>query len=89
MSQYTTDIQYVPGPENPEADALSRLEVESISTAALLDFEAMASAQETDADVQRLRQSTSNFVLEKRPLLSSTGELWCDTLTGFARPVVP
>ncbi len=89
VSQYTTDIQYVPGPENPVADALSRLEVESISTTAPLDFEAMARAQETDADVQRLRQSTSNLVLEKRPLLSSPGEIWCDTSTGFARPVVP
>ncbi len=82
-------IQYVPGPENPVADALSRLKVESISTPAPLDFEAMARAQETDADVQRLRQSTSNLVLEKRPLLSSTGEIWCDTSTGFARSVVP
>ncbi len=79
VSVYTTDIQYVPGPENPVADALSSLGVESISTTAPLDFEAMASARETDTDL----------VLEKRPLLSSTGEIWCDTSTGFARPVVP
>ncbi len=36
---------------NPGADALSRLEVESISTTVAPDFEAMARSQEIDADV--------------------------------------
>ncbi len=63
VSQYKNDSQYVSGPENPVVDAL-RLEFESISITAPLDFVAMASAQETDVDVQHLRKSTSNLVLE-------------------------
>ncbi len=51
--------------------------------------ECVAGAQETDTDLQRLVQSTSSLVQEQRPLLSSTGEIWCDISTGFARPVIP
>ncbi len=40
-------------------DALSRLEVDAVSATAPLDFEAMARAQETDADI------TSNLVLQQ------------------------
>ncbi len=44
---FGTVIEYVPGLGNPVADALSRLEDESVSTTAPVDFEAMATAQET------------------------------------------
>ncbi len=49
----------------------------------------VAGSQETDADVQRIVQSTSSLVQEQRPLLSSTGDIWCDISIGFARPVAP
>ena len=55
ISQFTTDIRYVGGGYNPVADALSRINVQTVSQLPpTVDFAAMAVAQSTDPGLQRL-----------------------------------
>ena len=47
ISQFTTDIRYTHGSDNPVADALSQVELNQMeSVSSIIDFEAMASAQD-------------------------------------------
>ncbi|GFX17261.1 transposon Tf2-11 polyprotein [Trichonephila clavipes] len=45
ISQFSTNIQHVPGTQNLVADALSRIEIDSISQASCLDYKDIAAAQ--------------------------------------------
>ena len=78
ISQFTTDIRYLPGPENEVADALSRIEVDEISLprptsdevppVAEIDFERMAFKQGQDSDLQRaLTARTTGLCLRRIP----------------------
>lgn len=92
ISQFTTDIRHVRGPDNTVADALSRLPIHAIhtsSTVPVVDFRAMAAAQAEDPSILNLH-ADSALKLEQVPLALSNGAtLLCDTSTGVQRPVVP
>ena len=90
ISQFTTDIRHVSGPMNEVADALSRLEVEAISENSTVDYNTLAAAQQSDEDLERLRNDpNSGLQLRAIPLPDGAGEVWCDVTNNTQRPFVP
>lgn len=87
ISQFTTDIRYVKGPDNVVADALSRTSICQVSKLAF-DLEAMAEAQVSDSELPNLR-TQSSLKLVQFPLLQSAAKIYCDMSTGTPRPYVP
>ncbi|KAJ8031654.1 hypothetical protein HOLleu_24913 [Holothuria leucospilota] len=91
ISQYSTDIRYIKGSDNVVADALSRTDVnqlDKISSSIPVDFDQIASSQQSDEELQKLRQS-SGLKIEELPLYTSHGTITCDTSTGRPRPYIP
>ncbi|GBN01125.1 Transposon Ty3-G Gag-Pol polyprotein, partial [Araneus ventricosus] len=90
ISQYSTDIRHVQGSQNIVADALSRIEVDSITKSPILNFEEFARAQKDDSDIQKFfHNDASSLQLELKPCQTSNCNLLCDTSTGVPRPFVP
>ncbi|GBL89672.1 Retrovirus-related Pol polyprotein from transposon 17.6 [Araneus ventricosus] len=90
ISQYSTDIRHVQGSRNIVADALSRIEVDSITKSPILNFKEFARAQKGDSDIQKfLHNDASSLQLELKPCQTSNCNLLCDTSTGVPRPFVP
>ncbi|CAH8465108.1 unnamed protein product [Dicrocoelium dendriticum] len=86
VSQFTSDIRHVSGVQNSVADALSR--VSSITSAEGIDLTAMAAAQQTDPELDQLRNSSS-LRIRPVPLPTSDGTILCDVSQNSPRPVVP
>ncbi|GBN16646.1 Transposon Ty3-G Gag-Pol polyprotein [Araneus ventricosus] len=90
ISQYSTDIRHVQGSQNIVADALSRIEVDSITKSPILNFKEFARAQKDDSDIQKFpHNDASSLQLEVKPCQTSNCNLLCDTSTGVPRPFVP
>ncbi|GFV50284.1 transposon Ty3-G Gag-Pol polyprotein [Trichonephila clavipes] len=90
ISQYSTEIQHVQGSENKVADALSRIEIDSITKSPVLNFKQFTLAQKNDPDVQKFLQNDgSSLKLELKPCETSECNLLCDTSTGVLRPYMP
>ena len=78
--------------DNVVADALSRIETNTLLTGQPLneDFAAMAVTQATDPQIRYLQSSpNSTLVVEALPLPNSTHPLYCYTSTGTQRPLDP
>lgn len=88
ISQFTSDIRHVHGIDNPVADALTRIEVNALTSNHALAFEEIAKAKTTDPDLATVRSSPS-LKLEDVLLPASTTKILCDTSTGLPRPFVP
>lgn len=84
ISQFSTDIRYVSGPQNIVADALSR--IEEITRA--IDYDALASSQEKDCELQELLDEGSSLKLEKVKSEYLDRPLYCDVSTSSPRPFV-
>ena len=54
-----------------------------------LDYQAMASAQADDPDVQAYRMAITSLRFKDVPFANGTSTLLCDVSTGVPRPVVP
>ena len=92
ISQFTSTIRHVHGPDNPVADALSRVEMNALITGEppVVNFAAMAKAQTTDPQIRALQSSPSTSLkVEAIPLDSSSDTMLCDVSTGSPRPLVP
>ena len=89
IAQFTTDIRHVPGPDNPVADALSR--IATVTPVQPIDFPAIASSQRTDKDLMRYHNDpdSSPFTHQDHPLPTSHGNITCDISTGKPRPFIP
>jgi cleavage and polyadenylation specificity factor subunit 1 len=85
IAEFTTDIQHVSGKENIVADALSRVDAISASPTQ----EALATAQETDEELQRLLIGGTSLQLDKIPVPGTSVALFCDTAHDRPRPFVP
>ena len=92
ISQLTTDIRDVSGEAYQAADALSRVpNVSTIRTSLpVVEFKSMAKAQEVDAELKTLQQS-STMSLKFTTVLHGTATvtLICDVSKGIPRPFVP
>ncbi|CAB3385941.1 Hypothetical predicted protein [Cloeon dipterum] len=87
VSEFSTDIQYVPGSANVVADALSRIEEVSAQP---FTFAAIAHAQQDDAELEKYKEPTSPLTLRPYPVEGSPDlTIWCDVTTHQARPFVP
>jgi len=82
ISQFTTDIRHISGQDNVVADAPSR--VEAISTS--VSPEALAEAQDTDAEPASLLQGHKALRLKKIQTPVTDNALHCDTSTDRPRP---
>ena len=86
------NLRHVEEASNHAADALSRIEVNALNTedgCAVIDFRAMAQAQESDPTLTQLK-SDSSLQLQQIPLALSNGAcITCDMSTGVPRPYVP
>ncbi|GFS64005.1 transposon Tf2-9 polyprotein [Trichonephila clavipes] len=90
ISQFSTNIQHVPGTQNLVADALSRIEIDSISQASCLDYKDIAAAQLVDEELKQLLETNSTSLTLKQqyfPLEDIT--LTCDVSTNVFRPFIP
>lgn len=86
ISQFSTDIRYIPGKDNVVADALSR--IETINVPSNIDYEAIADAQVNDTELENLFQNSS-LKMKKFSLANSTKEIYCDVSQNKIRPYIP
>lgn len=89
ISQFSTDIRHVKGSSNTIADALSRIEINSIASPTTLNFEEFAATQSNDNELKEMLQNNSSLQLVKKFFPIANLELYCDMSTGQARPFVP
>lgn len=92
ISQFTSTIRHVQGPVNVVADALSRIQIQSLRTGQppVVDLAAIAKAQASDPQIRALQSSPdSTLIVEPILLAHSDDPLYCDTSTGKQRPLVP
>ena len=85
ISQFTTDIRHVSGPENVVADTLSR--IYAMTTAPTP--EQIAGYQVKDEELSNLMKSQSTTLKFKTILVEENTKLICDVSTGEARPFIP
>ena len=95
ISQFTTDIRFVKGPDNVAADALSRLELDALQVdqqTSSVNFEEMAVAQRTDPELRQLSggfPDLTSLKFQPVPLSTSDSTIVCDVSKGVPRPFVP
>lgn len=86
ISQFSTDIQYIEGPSNVVADALSR--VEAITAPTQADLPTLAAAQKKDKELAELLKSENSLNLKPVAIPGSDLEIYCDDSLK-PRPYVP
>ena len=89
IAQFTSDIRFLKGSSNAAANALSRVEVDTLhassNSISSIDFAAMAHAQQDDPAIT----DSSSLQLRAVPLPTEDVTLLCDMSTGTPRPYVP
>ena len=88
IAQFTNDIRYINGRDNAVADALSRLDVNSLQCDTNISLERMAAEQNDDQELKNC-QNAPNFKLRTILLPVSKTPIVCDFSTGVDRPFVP
>ena len=87
IAQFTSDIRHMKGTNNAAADALSRMEVDTLhTTSSIIDFKAMVEAQSNDLSQEGRAPS---LTLSRISVPTCDATLLCDTSTGTPRPLVP
>ena len=86
--EFTTDIRYVKGKTNFVADALSRPSVSVIDNGPAINYKDLSIDQAQDAELTRLRHSTSSTMNFKLLKLFDNQQIWCDVSTGHNRPYI-
>ncbi|GFT73857.1 retrovirus-related Pol polyprotein from transposon 17.6 [Nephila pilipes] len=87
ISQFTTNICYLPGNENVTVDSLSR--IASIEMPNHINYDEIAKSQESDLELQNLINNPQRLQLKKIVMPNSNIPLFCDLSTGTARPYIP
>ena len=91
ITEFTTDVQHVAGTTNVVADALSRGSIDSVALPPVVDFTALAQAQQVDSELELLlsKDRSTSLMLELVPWTGTEIQLYCDMSSGKARPFVP
>ena len=91
ITEFTTDVQHVAGTANVVADALSRGSIDSVAPPPVVDFTALAQAQQVDPELESLlsKDRSTSLMLELVPWTGTEIQLYCDMSSGKARPFVP
>lgn len=84
ISQFSTDIVHIKGDDNIVADAMSRIEVITLTD----DYAALAEAQSVDNELVQL-QNDSSLTIVPIPIPGTDINIMCDTSTGKPRPYLP
>ncbi|XP_066943516.1 uncharacterized protein [Macrobrachium rosenbergii] len=87
ISEFGCTINYVPGRKKPVADALLRVEINSLHLG--IDYKDLAREQAADPETADYRMAVMALQWEDVPLASSNTTLLCDTSTGRPCPLVP
>ena len=89
--QFTSDIRHIRGSDNAVADALSRAYSITSNMLPNLDFQALATAQHCDKELESFLKNPNSHSLMLRPvpLPYSDASVICDMSTGTPRPFVP
>lgn len=88
ISEFTTDIQYIAGPQNEVADTFSRIDAFRLPTT--IDFEELALAQEHDDELKNfLQDKESSLRLQRLTFGPDHQGIYCDVSTDDIRPFVP
>lgn len=85
ISQFSTDIRFVAGEDNVVADTLSRV---NALISVPIDYQSLASAQETDSELQELLKTGSTLKLERVRVDEQNLQVYCDTSTHSPRPFI-
>ena len=86
ISEFSCELEYISGENNPAADALSRITINPIQIG--IDYRELASQQLSDPDIKNSENLFSSLKLENIAFDNKTVIL-CDTSTGRPRPIVP
>ncbi len=89
ISQFTTDIGYVPVAANIPEDTLSR--IEAFQMPQTISFKELAAVQRDDKELTQLSQSTepTSLQLKKVRILSTDVELHCEESEKGVCPYIP
>jgi hypothetical protein len=85
VAQFTTDIRHISGQDNVVAYDLSRVEF----VIAPPSYDALATSQDSNDELQTLLGSTTALPLEKLPIPGNTVSIYCDVSARRSRPYVP
>lgn len=88
ISQFTTDIRFLPGTKNVVADALSR--IHSINMCSSVDYDKIAQDQSSDVELQNLlKEQATGLTLKHVTVPSCKNKLCCDVTENSIRPYIP
>ena len=91
ISEYTTDVQHLPGSSNIVADALSRHQVNAVFLHIVqIDWESLAKPQSQDKELVELMNSDHSLKIKHIPVAETNLQLLCDeSIPGKLKPLVP
>ena len=90
ISQFSTDCRFIESDKNVVADALTHANIALISNLPdALDFETIAKAQKSDADIQSLCNRITSLQLKSLPVRNSPNFIFCDVSQDMPRILLP
>ena len=87
IAEFGCSLKYTPGAMNPVADALSRVEINSVHLG--LNYEEIAAAQKDDPETANYRTAITNLRWQDLRVGDEGHTILCDVSTGRPRPLVP